>query len=85
MKKKHDDSGTDRSGIYTGETNKKSKGPYYRTSNSYEHEPMKLNTIKRRKSCFEKSKFKGKKTSMTCYACGKSSHIARNCQSSNKV
>ena len=79
MKKKHDSSGTDKSGIYMGGTNRKNKGPHYRTPDLYEHEPMKLDMIKKRKPCFGKPKFKGKKTSMTCYACGKSGHIARNC------
>ena len=61
------------------ETNKKNKGSYYRTPDSYEHKPMKLDIIKKKKLQFKKLKLKGKKTSMTCYACDKLSHIARNC------
>ena len=79
MEKKDYDSSTDRSEIYTGGINKKNKESYYRMSDLYEHEPMKLDTIKRKKSQFEKLKFKKKKISMTCYACDKLSHIARNC------
>ena len=79
MKKKHDDSNTDRSEIYTERINKKNKESYYKTPDLYEHKPMKLNMIKKKKSWFEKSKFKEKQKSMTCYACDKSDYIARNC------
>ena len=85
MEKKYDSTHIERSGIYTGEINQKYKEPYYQTSDSYEHQSIKLDTIKKRKSQFEKLKFKGKKISMTCYACSKSNYIARNCQLSNKV
>ena len=85
MKKKHNSSGTGRSGIYMRGTNRKNKGPHYRMPDSYRHKPMKLNMIKKRKPYFGKLKFKGKKTSMTYYACDKPGHIARNCWLFNKM
>ena len=85
MKKKHDDSNTDRSEIYMRGISKKNKESYYRTSNLYKCESIKLDITEKKKSQFERSKFKRKKISMTCYVCDKSNYIARNCQSDNKV
>ena len=50
MKKKHDDTYISRAGIYTGKINQKNKKPYYKTPDSYEHKPMKLDVIEKVKS-----------------------------------
>ena len=84
MEKRHD-TGQGRAGFYH-----RPQKPSFNnrvTNDPYGHTPMELDAIHHKgKTYARKDKAFGKpKKALTCYACGKPGHMARNCKSKGKV
>ena len=84
MERRHDINPRGRSGFIPYNGNKKFNNNRNRTNNNY-YGPMPMELDVTEPSRQSKGKFNRSLTKMTCYACGKQGHIARDCRSKNKV